>query len=167
MRRKHQVQLLPQRGRRAGPVDELDGGIGGGRSRDPNPPALVHPDIRPRFFRGAGRLEPPPFERDRRPLEATPQRIGADVAAPGELHELRDHAAPTSPPTSASSMRTCGAPSVTGRGNCPALPHPPPIWFQRKSAAIWSMRSSVWNRFPASTTSFTSSATRPSRIMRP
>jgi len=26
---------------------------------------------------------------------------------------------------------------------------------------------SVWNRFPASTTSFTSSATRPSRIMRP
>src|SRR5260221_7687607 len=29
------------------------------------------------------------------------------------------------------------------------------------------MRSSVWNRFPARTTSFTSSATCPSRIMRP
>src|SRR2546426_3410502 len=82
-------------------------------------------------------LESPPFEGDRRPLETTPQRIGAAVgAAPGQIDELRDHAFPTSPPTSASSIRTCGAPSVTGSGYWPAFPHPPPIWFQRKSAAI-------------------------------
>src|SRR2546427_1437331 len=106
-------------------------------SRDADAPTVAHPEIRTRFFGGTGRLEPPPFERDRRPLDATPQRIGAAVrAAPGQLDELRDHAPPTSPPTSASSMRTCGAPSVTGSGYWPALPHPPPIWFQRKSAAM-------------------------------
>src|SRR2546426_3196561 len=112
-------------------------------SRDADAPTVAHPEIRTRFFGGTGRLEPPPFERDRRPLDATPQRIGAAVrAAPGQLDELRDHGPPalpgppTSPPTSASSMRTCGAPSVTERGNWPALPQPPPIWFQRKSAAM-------------------------------
>src|SRR2546425_1147336 len=83
----------------------------------PLAPAVTPAEIRPRFFGGAGRLESPPFEGDRRPLEATPQRIGASVGpAPRRVDELRDHD-PTSPPTSASSMRTCGAPSVTGKGN--------------------------------------------------
>ena len=110
------------------------------RSRDAHPPAVTDPEIRSGFFGGSGRLESPPLERNRRSLEATPQRIGAAVdTALGQLDERRDHASPvppTSPPTSASSMRTCGAPSVTGRGYWPAFPHPPPIWFQRKSAAI-------------------------------
>src|SRR2546426_2311196 len=113
------------------------------RSRDAHAPAVADPEIRPCFFSGSGRLESPPLEGNRRPLEVTPQRIGAAVrAAPGQLDELRDHGPPalpgppTSPPTSASSMRTCGAPSVTERGNWPALPQPPPIWFQRKSAAM-------------------------------
>src|SRR5205823_3328387 len=101
---------------------------------DAHLPAVAHPQVRPRFLGRGGRLEPAPFERHRRPLDPAPQRIGAAVgAAPGRLDELRDHGPPglpeppTSPPTSASSMRTCGAPSVTGRGNWPALPHPPPI----------------------------------------
>src|SRR6266705_2005051 len=100
-----------------------------------------------------------------------PQLVRPTVGpAARALEQPLDHAAApegTSPPTSASSMRTCGAPSVTGRGACPPLPQPPPIWFQRKSPAMKSIRSSVWNRLPASTTSFTSSARCPSRIMRP
>src|SRR6266511_201733 len=99
--------------------------------RNPDAPAVAHPEVRPCFFGGTGCLESPPLEGHRRPLEATPQRIGAAVrATPGQLDELRDHAAPvppTSPPTSAASMRTCGAPSVTGSGYWPALPQPPPI----------------------------------------
>src|SRR5207247_10093562 len=105
-----------------------------GRSRDPDAPAVTHAEIRPRFFRGTGRLESPPFEGDRRPLETTPQRIGAAVgAAPGQIDELRHHALPTSPPTSASSTRTCGDPSITGIGVLPALPQPAPIWYQLNS----------------------------------
>src|SRR5439155_10032773 len=91
------------------------------RSRDSDAPAVTHAEIRPRFFGGTGRLESPPFEGDRRPLETTPQPIGAAVgAAPGQIDEPRDHALPTSPPTSASSIRTCGAPSLTGSGYWPA-----------------------------------------------
>src|SRR5207244_12560099 len=83
-------------------------------SRDPDAPAVTHAEIRPRFFGGTGRLETPPFEGDRRPLDTTPQRIGAAVgAAPGQIDEPRDPAFPASRPTSASSIRTCGAPSVT------------------------------------------------------
>jgi len=72
-----------------------------------------------------------------RALSRLEQRVGAAVrAAPRHVDQLCDHPCPTSPPTSSSSMRTCGAPSVTARGYWPALPHPPPIWFQRKSAAM-------------------------------
>src|SRR5438034_9558262 len=78
------------------------------RSRDPDAPAVTHTEIRPRFFGGAGRLESPPFEGDRRPLETTPQRIGAAVgAAPGQIDEPRDHALPTSPPTSEIGRASC------------------------------------------------------------
>src|SRR2546427_3428672 len=67
------------------------------RSRDPDAPAATHAEIRPRFFGGTGRLESPPFEGDRRPLEPTPQRIGTAVgAAPGQIDEPSDHAFPTS-----------------------------------------------------------------------
>src|SRR5437763_16484743 len=96
-----------------------------GRSRDPDAPAVTHAEIRPRFFGGTGRLESPPFEGDRRPLEPTPQPIGAAVrAAPGQIDEPRDHAFPTAPPTSAPSIRPCRAPPATARGHRP--PRPPP-----------------------------------------
>src|SRR2546422_10424629 len=95
------------------------------RSRDPDAPAATHAEIRPRFFGGTGRLESPPFEVDRRPLEPTPHGIGAAVgAASGQIVEPRDHAFPTSPPTKPSSGRKCGAPSVTDRGDWPAFPPP-------------------------------------------
>src|SRR5205085_6208733 len=129
-----------------------------------------HPEIRARFLRDAGRLEATPFERDRRALHLAPQRVRPTVGTPArQLQQPLDHLEreATSPPTSASSMRTCGAPSVTGSGACPPLPQPPPIWFQRKSPAMWSIRSNVWNRLPASTTSLTSSVRCPSRLMRP
>src|SRR5207244_2198358 len=90
-------------------------------------PAAPHAQIRPRLFRDARGLEPPRFDGDGRALRAPPQSVGSPVrAALRQLEQPLDHAA-TSPPTSACSMRTCGAPSVTGRGYCPALPHPPPI----------------------------------------
>src|SRR2546421_2845048 len=44
----------------------------------------------------------------------------------------------TSPPTSASSIRTCGAPSVTGRGACPPLQHP-----DRKSTRLNSSHDQI------------------------
>src|SRR5207253_10961338 len=94
------------------------------RSRDSDAPAVTHAEIRPRFFGGTGRLESPPFEGDRRPLEPTPQPIGAAVGpAPGPIHDPRDHAFPTAPPTSASSIRTCGPPSAPRSEHRPALPH--------------------------------------------
>src|SRR6266568_3542486 len=110
------------------------------RLRDADPSPVAHADVHARFFRDAGRLETTPFERYRRPLHAPPQRVRSTVGpAARALEQPLDHAAApegTSPPTSASSMRTCGAPSVTGRGACPPLPQPPPIWFQRKSPAM-------------------------------
>src|SRR2546426_6176138 len=121
---------------------------------------MPHPEVYAGLLGDPGRLEAPPFERDRGALHAAPQRVGAAVGvAPRLLEQPIDHAG-TSPPTSASSMRIWGAPSVTARGYCPPLPQPPPIWFQRKSPAMWSMRSRVWKRLPASTTSLNSSATR-------
>src|SRR5207253_6114473 len=123
-----------------------------------------HAEIDTRLFGDAGRFQPARLEGDGGLLFAAPQDVGAVDLARGALEHAIDH---TSPPISASSMRTWGAPSVTGSGNCPPLPQPPPIWFQRKSPAMRSIRSSVWNRFPASTTSLTSSAGCPSRIMRP
>src|SRR5438046_5861923 len=105
------------------------------RSRDSDAPAVTHAEIRPRFFGGTGRLESPPFEGDRRPLEPTPQPIGAAVgAAPGQIDEPRDHAFPTAPPNRASSIRTCGDPSVTESGEWPAVPHQPPHSRQRMAA---------------------------------
>src|SRR5439155_22231520 len=106
------------------------------RSRDAHPPAVTDPEIRSGFFGGSGRLESPPLERNRRPLEATPQRIGAAVdTALGQLDERHDHASPVPPPpppTIASSMRPYGVPSVTGRLDWPAFTHAPPILFQRR-----------------------------------
>src|SRR5437016_13885841 len=84
------------------------------RSRDSDAPAVTHAEIRPRFFGGTGRLESPPFEGDRRPLEPTPQPIGAAVgAAPGQIDEPRDHAFPTAPQTIATLRRPSGTPSVS------------------------------------------------------
>ena len=100
------------------------------RARDADASAMAHADIHARFFRDTGRLEATPFERHRRPLHLPPQRVRSTVGpAARPLQQPFDHAEPagTSPPTSASSMRTCGAPSVTGKGACPPLPHPPPI----------------------------------------
>src|SRR2546426_12832208 len=132
------------------------------RARDAYAAAVQHAQIHPGLFGHPRRLEAAPLERDRCALHAPLERVRASSPlnpVSRELEQPVDHAG-TSPPIRASSRRTCGAPSVTGRGYCPPLPQPPPIWFQRKSPAMWSMRSSVWNRLPASTTSFTSSATR-------
>src|SRR5947208_13485432 len=103
------------------------------RSRDAHPPAVTDPEIRSGFFGGSGRLESPPLERNRRPLEATPQRIGAAVdTALGQLDERRDHASPappappTSPPTPPPPLRPAGAPSRPGSGSRRAPPRPPP-----------------------------------------
>src|SRR5256885_3470593 len=52
------------------------------------------------------------------PISA-PQRVGAVDLPTGSFEHAIDH---TSPPIRASSMRTCGAPSVTGNGNWPPLP---------------------------------------------
>src|SRR2546428_6084917 len=141
-----------------------------GHPRDANPAPVSHPQVNARLFRRAGRLEPAPLERDRGALRPAPQSIRPPAVPParhapaGEVEQRLDHvAAGTSPPISAASMRTCGAPSVTGSGDCAPLPQPPPIWFHWKSPAMWAIRSSVWNRLPASTTSLTLSATGPSR----
>src|SRR5437773_1088169 len=136
-----------------------------------DPAPVQHAQVHSRFFRHARRLEPAPLEADGRALRPAPQRVRSalPVRAPaGEIEHPLDHVVEgTSPPISAASIRTCGAPSVTASGYWPPLPQPPPIWFHWKSPATWSMRSSVWNRLPASTTSFTISATCPSRIMCP
>src|SRR5207302_10552966 len=98
------------------------------RSRDPDAPAVTHAEIRPRFFGGTGRFESPPFEGDRRPLEPTPQPIGAAAgAAPGQIDAPRDLAFPTAPPTCASSIRACVAPSVPGSGCWPDSRHAAPL----------------------------------------
>src|SRR5256885_16951273 len=101
------------------------------RPCDADASPVTHADIHARFFRDTGRLEATPFERDRRPLHPPPQRVRSTVGpAPRPVEQPLDHAAAregTPPPTSAASMRTCGAPSVTGNGACPPLPQPPPI----------------------------------------
>src|SRR2546425_837427 len=153
-------------GRREGAVHQLARRRDGRRPRGAHTTVLQHPETDARLLRRSGRLEAAPVERHGGALDAAPNRVRPPRAAPGVVEQPLDHAA-TSPPTSASSMRTWGAPSVTGSGPCPALPQPPPIWFQRKSPAMRSIRSSVWKRFPASTTSLTSSAGWPSRIIRP
>src|SRR6266702_2587407 len=164
--RKREIDLLADlgRGQRAG--DQLVGGrVGGGRAGDAHAAPVAHAQGHSRLLRHAPRLESPPLEHDRGVFDTAPQRVRAAVRPlRGEIEQPLDHAA-TSPATSASSIRTCGAPSVTGSGYCPPLPQPPPIWFQRKSPAIWSIRSRVWKRLPANTTSLTSSAIWPSRIM--
>ena len=96
----------------------------GGGARHAHATAREHAQVHARLLGDAGRLEPARFERDRGLLFAPPQRVGPiDLAACCLQHAI-DH---TSPPISASSMRTCGAPSVTGSGNWPPLPQPPPI----------------------------------------
>src|SRR5207237_7121763 len=91
------------------------------RHADPSP--VAHADIHARFFRDTGRLATTPFERHRRSLPPPPQRVRPTVGPTARpLEQPLDHVAEpegTSPPTSASSMRTCGAPSVTGKGACP------------------------------------------------
>src|SRR4029077_14190227 len=93
-------------------------GVDRRRPRDADSPPVAHPEIHARLFRDTGRFEAAPLERDRRPLRLPPQRVRAAVGpAAHPLEQRFDHAAEpagTSPPTSAASMRTCGAPSVTG-----------------------------------------------------
>src|SRR5207247_10728580 len=101
---------------------------------------MSHPEVHPGLLGDSGRLEAPPFERDRGALHAAPQRVGAAVGvAPRRLEQPIDHAG-TAPPTSASSMRTCRAPSATPRGYCPPLPQPPPIGLLPTTPAMRSTR---------------------------
>src|SRR5205809_5008060 len=101
------------------------------RARDADATAVQHPQIHARLFGHPGRLEAAPLERHGGALDAPLERVRTVPrlqAAPRQLEQLLDHAGEgTSPPIRASSMRTCGAPSVTGRGNCPPFPQPPPI----------------------------------------
>src|SRR2546427_796403 len=108
------------------------------RARDTHAAAVQHAQIHPALLGHARRFEAAPLERDRAALHATLERVRASSPLHPMSRQLQqpvDHAG-MSPPIRASSMRTCGAPSVTGRGYCPALPQPPPIWFQRKSPAM-------------------------------
>src|SRR5438132_6218587 len=101
------------------------------RARDAETTAMQHAHIHPCLSRDARRLEAAPLERHGGALDAPLERVRTVPrlqAAPRQLEQLLDHAGEgTSPPIRASSMRTCGAPSVTGRGNCPPFPQPPPI----------------------------------------
>src|SRR5204862_2012394 len=162
-----QIDALAQCCRRACSLHQLlHVGCRCSSARHAHAPLGQDAQVEPCFFRHAGGLEPAGLESDGGLLLAAPQRIRA-IHLPARGVEQTIEGVHTSPPISASSMRTWGAPSVTGSGNWPPLPQPPPIWFQVKSPAMCSIRSSVWNRFPASTTSFTSSATLPSRIICP
>ncbi len=100
------------------------------RARDADATAVQHPHIHARLFGHPGRLEAAPLERHGCAFDAPLERVRTVPlvrAAPGQLEQPVDHAGGRSPPMRASSMRTCGAPSVTGSGNCPPLPQPPPI----------------------------------------
>src|SRR5437899_3059704 len=133
---ERELDLLAERRGRERPTHELVGGDIGGGTRDADATAVANAQVGACFLGNAGSLEPSPLEGHGCALHPAPQRVRASIrAAAGDLEQPLDHPG-TSPPISASSIRTCGAPSVTGRGTCPALPHPPPIWFHRKSPAM-------------------------------
>src|SRR5438552_10606309 len=70
---------------------------------------MSHPEVHPGLLGDSGRLEAPPFERDRGALHAAPQRVGAAVGvAPRLLEQPIDHAG-TPPPPIPASLRTGAA----------------------------------------------------------
>src|SRR5205809_8099443 len=97
------------------------------RAGDADAAAVRPPQVRPGRFCNARGLAAACLERQRRTLDPPLEGIRAPLhSPPRELEQPLDHAG-TSPPIRAASIRTCGAPSVTGRGYCPPLPQPPPI----------------------------------------